>query len=387
MNVMPRTHSPRLTPCHSCDTALRQSGFSLVELMIAVTLGLLLLAGVGHIFLGSKQTYRMQEGMSRVQENGRFALGFLSRDIRMAGYVGCSKNVGTINNTLNGPPPSFDPARGIQGWEYTGTGPGATYGLNAGAAPVSTTGGAWLTAGGNVLDDFKALPGSDIVRIWTSGPDGPATIVNPGGITPGANTTVRVVPPTIPFADDEILLLSDCSSADIVQACTVQSVNGGTEMQFTLSQGCNPGNIAALTLGTQAGGEVVRLVSYIYYIGKRGDIAANPPALMRRPLNYDGAVAGAPEELIEGVESMQILYGEDTNGDGSADRQVAANQVADWTRVVSTRAALLVRGEEQTNSTADTATYDLAGTLIDPVDDRRHRRVFATTIQLRNRAS
>lgn len=367
MNLMPRIRA--------------QSGFSLVELMIAVTLGLLLMAGVGHIFLGSKQTYRMQEGMSRVQENGRFALGFLSRDIRMAGYVGCSRNVGTINNTLNGPPLSFNPAVGIQGWEYTGTGPGNSYAVNASVVPVSTAGGTWLTAGGGTLEDFKALPGSDIVRIWTSGPDEPATITQ---INPGANTVVRSTPSAI-FNDGDILLISDCASADIIQACNVQTIGGGAEIQFTLSAGCNPGNIPALTLGTKPGGEVVRLVSYLYYIGKRDDAAANPPALMRRSLNYNGAVAGAPEELIEGVESMQVLYGEDTNGDGSADRQVAATAVADWAQVVGVRLALLMRGEEESDSATNTATYDLAGAQIDPVNDRRHRRVFATTIQLRNR--
>ena len=360
-----------------------QSGFSLVELMIAVTLGLLLMAGVGHIFLGSKQTYRMQEGMSRVQENGRFALEFLSRDIRMAGYVGCSRNVGTINNTLNAPPASFSPAVGIQGWDYAGTGPGNTYSVDASTAPISSTGGTWLTAAGGTLENFNALPGSDIVRVWTSGPDEPATITQ---INPGANTIVRSTP-NATFRDGDILMISDCASADIIQACNVQAIGGGAEIQFTLSSGCNPGNIPALSLGTQAGGEVVRLVSYIYYIGKRNDVAANPPALMRSPLDTNGAVAGAPEELIEGVESMQVLYGEDTNADGSADRQVAATAVSDWTQVVSVRLALLMRGEEESEPATNTATYDLAGAQIDPVDDRRHRRVFATTIHLRNRTS
>ncbi|RDH45522.1 PilW family protein [Zooshikella ganghwensis] len=64
----------------------KQSGLSLIELMIALVLGLLLLAGVLQVFLGSSQTYRLTGDLARAQENGRFALDMLARDIRMAGY-------------------------------------------------------------------------------------------------------------------------------------------------------------------------------------------------------------------------------------------------------------------------------------------------------------
>jgi type IV pilus assembly protein PilW len=63
-----------------------QQGFSLIELMIAMVLGLLLIAGVLNIFLGSSQTYRLQEAMFRVQESGRFALDIVQRDLRSAGF-------------------------------------------------------------------------------------------------------------------------------------------------------------------------------------------------------------------------------------------------------------------------------------------------------------
>ena len=62
---------------------------ALIEIMIALLIGAFLLGGVLQIFVSSKQTYRMQEGLSRLQENGRFAMDFLARDIRMAGFWGC----------------------------------------------------------------------------------------------------------------------------------------------------------------------------------------------------------------------------------------------------------------------------------------------------------
>ncbi|WP_027707094.1 PilW family protein [Zooshikella ganghwensis] len=66
--------------------ANKQKGLSLIELMIALVLGLLLVAGVIQIFLGTSQTYRLTGDIARVQENARFALDILARDIRMAGY-------------------------------------------------------------------------------------------------------------------------------------------------------------------------------------------------------------------------------------------------------------------------------------------------------------
>ncbi|UZE95602.1 PilW family protein [Alkalimarinus alittae] len=66
----------------------RQTGFSLVELMIAMVLGLVLMAGVIQIFLGSKQTYSVVSAQSHTLENGRFGLFFISRSLRHAGYWG-----------------------------------------------------------------------------------------------------------------------------------------------------------------------------------------------------------------------------------------------------------------------------------------------------------
>lgn len=67
----------------------KQLGFSLVEIMIALLIGLFLLEGILQMFSASQQTYRMQSNLARLQENGRFALDFLARDIRMASYWGC----------------------------------------------------------------------------------------------------------------------------------------------------------------------------------------------------------------------------------------------------------------------------------------------------------
>ncbi|MDS4058864.1 MAG: PilW family protein [Candidatus Contendobacter sp.] len=84
-------------------SAQRQHGLSLVEILVALVLSLFLLVGVIQLFIGSKQTYRFHDALSRVQENGRFALEAMARDIRMAGYqpVGGTATITPIAGTGN----------------------------------------------------------------------------------------------------------------------------------------------------------------------------------------------------------------------------------------------------------------------------------------------
>lgn len=76
--------------------AKKQQGLSIVELMVALAVGMVLIAGILQVFLSSKNTYAVNEAMSRVQENGRFALEFISRSARQAGYI-------DPNNKVNRP--------------------------------------------------------------------------------------------------------------------------------------------------------------------------------------------------------------------------------------------------------------------------------------------
>lgn len=68
------------------NSRTQQLGFTLVELMIAITLGLLILLAIGSIYIGSRQTFRMQEENARLQETGRYALEVMGRSIRQAGF-------------------------------------------------------------------------------------------------------------------------------------------------------------------------------------------------------------------------------------------------------------------------------------------------------------
>ena len=82
---------------------------------------------------------------------------------------------------------------------------------------------------------------------------------------------------------------------------------------------------------------------------------------------------------------MQALYGEDTDGDRTADTYVAADAVNNWGNVVSVRMALLLRNDSFVQTESDLRTYDVAYTTVTPVEDGRVRQVMTLTVALRNR--
>lgn len=355
----------------------RQAGLSLVELMVAVVIALILTAGVIQIFLASNQTYRVNEAVSRVQENARFAVDHLNYQVRMAGFTGC-RHIPEVNNILSAPASVFLPEHGVVGWEAVNTAPGQAITIDYGAALAATNSGAWSVSTNAQMPVFQALPGSDILQLWGTA-DGAVTINN---ISPGAAQTVVNVAPNNNFMVGDILLMSDCVGADLVQACNVQNIAGGGSTNLVLSAGCVPGNIMPHDLMTSAGGEVFQLRGLLFYVGKRDNQAANPPALFRRQILANGDL-GTPEELVEGVENMQVLYGVDNTGNLRVDEYVTANAVTNWRSVLSVKIELLVTSVEA-NITEGTQALRF-NDAVPVVSDRRHRKVVTTTISLRNR--
>lgn len=370
-----------------------QSGLSIIELLIAMVLGLSLAAGVVQIYVGTSTTERDQDARLRIQENGRFALNFLGNEIRMAGYLGCQGSVqgSTVNNTLDSPPASLQPGTGIQGWEAAGTAPGETNNSAANVATVASTGAEWSTGGaGFNIPTVQAVPNSDIVRLWGGwGNSGTVTNVNNGGADPIIQAEAAVG-----IQANDFLIISDCEQVDFVQACAVTPTGGAaTTVDITLSTACTPGNVGTAFVTSVAPAEVIRLEGSMYYVGKRDNDANNPPSLFRSVLADDGT-AGPAEELIEGVESMQLLYGVNTDQDirATVDTYLTADNVNNWNEVIAVRISLLLQSAEDGTVPSpqpyvfDGVTYDGTAGNGDLPADERVRRVFTTTISLRNRA-
>ncbi len=337
-------------------------GFTLVELMVAMTIGLIILGAVGQIYATSSGTYRLEEGLARLQENGRFAMNFVVEDIRMAGYTGCARlPAGQIGNLVDPPadPTTFN-ADGIRG--HASTGAGTSLGDWTPALPAS------------YFSNGEVVSGTDVVIIQHASSLGTHLVNN---TTPSnANIQVLAVAQINNYiAAGDILMVSDCKAADIFKATTVSN---GTPVTIAHSNSGNTSPFLDHAYGNEA--ELMKLVSRAYYIGTS---AGGDPALFRKEL-----VAGAlqAQELVDGVENMRVFYGEDTDvtADGAANIYQAANAVADWSRVVSVRIGLLVRTPDESGVDFDTNTYDVAGAIVDPADERRQRRVFTSIIRLRN---
>lgn len=358
----------------------RSAGFSLVELMVALVLGLVIMAGVLRVFLGISQSVRTETSISRLQENARFALEKLSVDVRQAGFTGCVPAVNVLLDTTAAgySPALYDLSRALSGWEYTGTGPGTTFSstsLVAAGVPLDK----WDDASGADLDlSFKdqVVPGSDVLIVRHAGQlldlvASGATPVNAANVN--LTTASGVEPGTI-------VLISDCVGSDLFQnrsAATAHNLNRGT--------GGVPGNVtpASKNFSHEYNGavQIYRFSISAYYIGVG---ASGEPALFRRTYPLGGA--GVTDELLDGVETMQIRYGEDTDGNRIADVYRTANTVGDWARVVSVKLGLLLRQRDEGRGESDTANYAVGGMTFNPLDVRNvRRRTMNWTITLRNR--
>ena len=344
----------------SCNRS-SQTGLSLIELMIAVTLGIVVIAGVATAFLGSKQSYRVNENLARMQESARYAYDILSKDIRMAGYYGCAGTNITVVNTLNDSSEyAWDFTKGIYGFESTG---------------ASTWSPALPASGTPKYGPVGPKSGSDIVVVRSIMGSNLRVLQHPGGTPPGS-ADLKVTAASGLNAED-IVMVADCLGAAVFQVTNLSTAGVFDNIVHNTGGGHVPGN-ATKNLGKEfVGGEVARLTTRTYYIR---DNASGVPALHRT------VAAGTAEELVEGVEGMQILYGIDTNGDFSTDSYQDASWVEannHWGDVISAQINLLIRSpEDRVANTPQTYNFNGADTL---ATDRRLRRVFSSTITLRNR--
>ena len=118
-------------------------------------------------------------------------------------------------------------------------------------------------------------------------------------------------------------------------------------------------------------------------MGKRSD-SSNVTSLFMHSLGKDGKLGGRVE-LLEGLESLQIRYGEDTNGDKSPNYYIDAEDVVDWKNIVSVRLSLLMRSINNGLLSQPQTIYFNGAQVAVPKEDSYLRRAYNTTISLRNR--
>jgi type IV pilus assembly protein PilW len=346
-----------------------QVGLTLVELMIAMVISLVLLGGIHRIFVGSTTTYAVTDQLSRTQENGRFAMHVLRSDLLGAGFLGCLQDVSVYTNVLNNPSYfNFNFGQSIYGLEATG----ANTWADAGGAVVPTS----AVAGDMGL--VSPVSGSDILVIRGVDPNTTIEVTQKMPIQSADIKLTAGLAPLLDTSGGDILLITDCEGASVFQTTSYTDSNGNTVHNTGVE---TPGN-ATKDLGHAfaEGSQVFFPQTRTYYIRNN---AAGEPAL------YEKIGSAAADELIEGIENMQILYGEDTDANRAADVYRTATAVADWGNVVSVRVGLLVRSPQIiAKAPLDTNQYDVDGdgaNDFDPADDRRLRLVMISTVGIRNR--
>jgi len=309
-----------------------QQGLTLVEIMVAITISMILMAGVLQIFVSNKQNYRVQEATSRLQENGRFATHIMAQEVRMADFWGCAGTASSVSNHLAAPNPPTTPVN---------------HPLNLAAGGVSGTNNSGLNN-----SDSITLQGAFGSGVGVSGHN-----VN------AASFTVSTVDHSLDQYD--VVLASDCQKAEIFE---ITSSSPGTNTNVVANTGNNsPGfsNASNPPLSYANGSAMIYEARSITYTIQAG--ASGEPALFR-------SVNGVDVELVEGVENMQILYGEDTDNDQTANRYVAAGTAGfNFDNAVSARITLTLRTIED----------GLASVIAN--GDRRIRRNYTTTVTIRNR--
>lgn len=346
--------------------AIRNGGFSIIELMVAITIGLIVLAAVSTVFVSSKVNYITQESMARLQESARVAMHLMSRDIRMAGYFGCVDDVENINNVLQGGggfPFDFEVA--VEGTEAeTGKwypSDASTAFPTSGSAVVSKVGSCPNYVGGKCT-------GTDAISVRLADPDSKISIK-----TAMPNTAAALfVDPGSGLQVGDVILVSDCGSADLFQITNVQAGSGtNAGKQAIVHNGGNgggtisPGNTTPAPLSRTygpPGAEITKFVQRLYYVGTG---VSGQPALFRQ--NLDGSNR---EELVEGIQDMQVSFGTATTSDRTPRKYLPANDAAlgadknRWTNVVSVRIAFTSRAVSEGGSQVAVAPKQFTSTLL-----------------------
>jgi type IV pilus assembly protein PilW len=307
------------------------SGFSLVELMVSMVIGLFLTLGLFTMFSMSSTNVTTTSQFSQLQENGRIALTLIERDLSQLGFMGDITGSGlTIGNTVVSATPVAN--------DCVGAGANnASFPNNAQPVFFRVLWGYEQGMGGDAIACLSPQASTDVIQIKRLiGP--PAVVLN------SSRYYAAVTSDQLEFFDGNAALPAIVNS------------------------------------------RVWEYQHRIYFIRKDGDI----PVLRRRNLSRGNGMNNE-EQLVEGIENMRILYGFDNDGDDTADSYMPAQNVTNlmwdnqlFQRLVSVKVFLLVRSTQEDNSYTNQVTYKLGDKTLKDFNDHYRRKVVSSTIILEN---
>lgn len=320
----------------------RAAGMTMVELMVAMVIGLFLIGAVISLFAASKRSYTETESFARLGENGRFALQAFTADLRLAGFFG-----GVLAGDVEPDDALTNPAGDCSNQ-------GAAYDVDN-YIFVARANAAGVALG--CIDD--AVPNTDVVVIKS---------VRPRPLTDG----------------DRYNRGDDDGTID-----APEGLNGQTTYVMAnpavgiLFDGADPAPSIAIG-GDVPQGEAWEYKFQIYYVR-----AGTVPALARKVLRWNGgAMAVTTEDIVEGIENLRIMVGIDTDTNREVDTYVDSTAAIDWSGVESMQVYLLVRSIDRDPNFADPAvharTFQLGNANVAVPGDGFRRLVMQNSVSLRN---
>lgn len=335
----------------------RHLGFSLVELMVASTVGLLIVGGLVTVLVQAGRSNSELAKLNQQMENGRFALQLLREDLLHAGFWG--------ELSPPGAPTAMPPmCSAFDSWT-------AIDGDNALRVPVLGADNAVPSGCTGVVSNRKAR--TDVLMVRHA-----STCVADADTDNNCEN----------FGANKLYLqASQCSDdAAAVPRGYRMATDPDTQSQapFTLRKRDSTGKGCTAPGYAPTYADRRKVVSHLYYI--RDD-----DTLMRSALDYNSTSGKVEQQaaqvLVEGIQHLELEYGVDTDGDGSANNFVSdPADAAAWGNVVAVRLHLLARALEPTPGYTDTKTYQLGPTTLGPFNDGLGRHVYSSFVRLYNPA-
>ena len=317
-------------------------GLSLVELLISILLGLFLTSGIVSVYLGSKQNYFYEEQAARMQENGRYAMRLLQRELTMAGFFGGVLAMDAVT------PASVGTDCSTGNWALNGV------------APV------------DLVNDYSGQ--SSPVSLNST----PFTCMDGADIAP--STDILAIKRTA----SEASLRRGVPAAGLTASTGEQwylRVAGGGDPRWEKLRPIDLFDLA------KAGASLTywEASSKIFYIRRYSDSGKTGDGIPTLCMENLAGNAVTSRCLVEGVENMQLEFGIDTDDDGVANQYKVAPTGAEIDRAVTARIHLLLRSILEIAGYRDDKTYALGQKVVAAQHDGFLRRVFSTTVVLRNK--
>ena len=368
-----------------------RKGFSLVELMVAIAIGLVVLAGIVTVFVAQRQVYGTATAQASIQNAENAIAAMVAPAVRGAGFAGCGA-FSTTGSIINSGSLAYNFSAPLFG--YDATKPMA--GLNA--ANDGNTGD-WTPALDSTLTGLSEA-GSDVIVV---GGELPGTIPVPVTNIVGNSGQLSILsqpfppPSTAAVQPGMIGAVSDCSKSIAFTIFAQAAANSQPiVVQHTQGTGTGSNKQADFAPNFPQGSQFVLMQQEAFYVGQGpGGQSALYGAVMMcgnwQALSVlatgcskgNGSGVSAPQPLVSGVDNMQILYG--IGSGGVAQQWVNASAVTNWAQVYAVRMGFLIEGPPGSAPPGGNPTaWNVLGTTVTVPADTRLRHVYVMTLSIRN---